>query len=247
MGAFLLTPLEPGDANGDGRVDINDLTIVLANFGQTGMAWSQGDFTGDPTVDINDLTIVLSNYGYGVRPPPASMPSPNRPPSCCLPPPCSPRSLVCAFRRAGRSRLGCAGNSMCECDRLVRFSFHRNSTANRVAMQRMICAAAAQLAQKPSRPRRPRAGGTPDWPLRTQLAQKPSRPRRPRAGGTPDWPLPAARTETVPVPAGPVPVERLIGRYGREAPRSFLQRSPREPERKHPFQVAHVRQVVTPR
>ena len=26
----------PGDANGDGRVDINDLTIVLAHFGQTG-------------------------------------------------------------------------------------------------------------------------------------------------------------------------------------------------------------------
>ena len=47
-------------------MDINDLTIVLANFGQTGMAWSQGNFTGDPTVDINDLTIVLSNYGYGV-------------------------------------------------------------------------------------------------------------------------------------------------------------------------------------
>jgi hypothetical protein len=64
--AFLLTPLEPGDANGDGRVDINDLTIVLSNFGQTGMTWSQGNFTGDPTVDINDLTILLSNYGYGV-------------------------------------------------------------------------------------------------------------------------------------------------------------------------------------
>ncbi len=68
MGALLLTPLEPGDANGDGRVDINDLTIVLSNFGQTGMAWSQGCMDGDPsgTVDMNDLTIVLSNYGYGV-------------------------------------------------------------------------------------------------------------------------------------------------------------------------------------
>ena len=60
--------LEPGDANGDGRVDINDLTIVLSNFGQTGMAWSQGCMDGDPsgTVNMNDLTIVLSNYGYGV-------------------------------------------------------------------------------------------------------------------------------------------------------------------------------------
>ena len=27
------------------------------------MSWSTGDFTGDGTVDINDLTIVLANYG----------------------------------------------------------------------------------------------------------------------------------------------------------------------------------------
>jgi hypothetical protein len=44
-------------------VDINDLTIVLSNFGQTEMTWSQGDFTGDGTVDVNDLTILLSNFG----------------------------------------------------------------------------------------------------------------------------------------------------------------------------------------
>ena len=55
--------LLPGDANGDGKVDINDLTIVLAHYGQTGMAWAQGEFTGDGTVDINDLTIVLAHYG----------------------------------------------------------------------------------------------------------------------------------------------------------------------------------------
>jgi hypothetical protein len=55
--------LVPGDANGDGQVDINDLTIVLANYGRTGMTWTQGEFTGDGTVDINDLTIVLANYG----------------------------------------------------------------------------------------------------------------------------------------------------------------------------------------
>ena len=53
----------PGDANGDGTVDINDLTIVLSNFGRTGMTWSQGEFTGDGTVDINDVTIVLANFG----------------------------------------------------------------------------------------------------------------------------------------------------------------------------------------
>ena len=54
----------PGDANLDGKVDVNDLTIVLANFGQTtGMNWSTGDFNGDGRVDVNDLTIVLSHFG----------------------------------------------------------------------------------------------------------------------------------------------------------------------------------------
>jgi len=55
--------ISAGDANGDGKVDINDLTIVLTNYGQTGMVWSRGDFNGDGKVDINDLTIVLTNYG----------------------------------------------------------------------------------------------------------------------------------------------------------------------------------------
>jgi hypothetical protein len=73
-GTFNITDLNPqappviqyhaGDANEDGRVDINDLTIVLAHYNQTGMTWTQGEFTGDGTVDINDLTIVLANYGW---------------------------------------------------------------------------------------------------------------------------------------------------------------------------------------
>ena len=60
--AFALIATLPGDANLDGKVDINDLTIVLAHYGQTGEAWQQGEFTGDGTVDINDLTIVLAHY-----------------------------------------------------------------------------------------------------------------------------------------------------------------------------------------
>ena len=59
---YLLNPALSGDANLDGRVDINDLTVVLANYNQAGMVWSNGEFTGDGTVDINDLTIVLANY-----------------------------------------------------------------------------------------------------------------------------------------------------------------------------------------
>ena len=53
-----------GDANGDGRVDINDLTIVLSHFGAVGATWTQGDFNGDARVDVNDLSIVLSNFGW---------------------------------------------------------------------------------------------------------------------------------------------------------------------------------------
>ncbi len=64
--AFEILNLQSGDANGDGRVDINDLTIVLAHYGQNGQTWADGEFTGDGTVDINDLTIVLANYGQSV-------------------------------------------------------------------------------------------------------------------------------------------------------------------------------------
>ena len=50
MPSLVLTT--PGDANYDGRVDINDLTIVLANYNQSGMGWAQGEFTGSGTVTL---------------------------------------------------------------------------------------------------------------------------------------------------------------------------------------------------
>jgi sugar lactone lactonase YvrE len=81
-GLALAPAAESGDANGDGRVDVNDLAIVLTNFGSTGRSWSQGCMDGDPTgtVDVNDLTIVLANFGttytagaLGAVPEPASV------------------------------------------------------------------------------------------------------------------------------------------------------------------------------
>jgi len=50
----------PGDANGDGVVDLADLNLVLANFGQT---TDQGDVNGDGVVDLADLNLVLANFG----------------------------------------------------------------------------------------------------------------------------------------------------------------------------------------
>ena len=66
----------PGDANGDGKVDINDLTIVLSDFGQTGCAWSQGCMAATGKVDINDLTIVLANFGTTYSTGMAAVPEP---------------------------------------------------------------------------------------------------------------------------------------------------------------------------
>jgi autotransporter-associated beta strand protein len=52
-----------GDANMDGSVNFSDLSKVLANYGQSGMTWSQGDFNYDGTVNFSDLSKVLANYG----------------------------------------------------------------------------------------------------------------------------------------------------------------------------------------
>jgi hypothetical protein len=56
----------PGDANGDGMVDVGDLGILAANYGKTnGVTWSQGDFNEDGAVDVGDLGILAAHYGEG--------------------------------------------------------------------------------------------------------------------------------------------------------------------------------------
>jgi ELWxxDGT repeat protein len=52
-----------GDANLDGAVDRQDLSTVVANFGQAGGAgWARGDFNGDGTVDLRDLMILQAGF-----------------------------------------------------------------------------------------------------------------------------------------------------------------------------------------
>ncbi len=52
-----------GDLNGDGRVNITDLSILLTNWNKTGVPASQGDINGSGKVDITDLSILLSKWG----------------------------------------------------------------------------------------------------------------------------------------------------------------------------------------
>ena len=64
-GMIFVTTAIPGDTDGDGDVDINDLSTLAANWDQCGKTWADGDFTGDGCVDINDLSLLASNWGAG--------------------------------------------------------------------------------------------------------------------------------------------------------------------------------------
>src|SRR5579884_3506584 len=53
-------PNLPGDLNGDNVVNVNDLSIILSDYGTTNSA---ADINGDGTVDVLDMSILLSHYG----------------------------------------------------------------------------------------------------------------------------------------------------------------------------------------
>ncbi len=56
------TPLCPGDASRDQQVDLSDLALLLADFGNTGCRLP-ADVNGDGMIDLSDLAIVLANFG----------------------------------------------------------------------------------------------------------------------------------------------------------------------------------------
>ena len=60
-----------GDADLTGVVDSNDFAALAANYGQTGVFWSQGDFNYDGTVNALDFNALANNFGKSV---PASAP-----------------------------------------------------------------------------------------------------------------------------------------------------------------------------
>ncbi|MEM1011703.1 MAG: dockerin type I domain-containing protein, partial [Planctomycetota bacterium] len=53
----------PGDANGDGTVDLADFGILRANFGTSMSTFEMGDFNGDGNVDLADFGILRANFG----------------------------------------------------------------------------------------------------------------------------------------------------------------------------------------
>ncbi|MEM7681867.1 MAG: dockerin type I domain-containing protein [Planctomycetota bacterium] len=73
----LLADTLPGDANGDGAVDLLDFDVLAQNFGQpTAGGASAGDFNGDGVVDLLDFDLLSQNFGNsspGNVPEPASL------------------------------------------------------------------------------------------------------------------------------------------------------------------------------
>jgi chitodextrinase len=51
------------DINGDGVVNVFDLSILLSHWGETGASYAQGDLNGDGVVNVFDLSILLSHWG----------------------------------------------------------------------------------------------------------------------------------------------------------------------------------------
>ena len=88
-----VNPNLQGDLNGDNKVTIADLSILLSNFNKTG---DTADLNGDGKVTIADLSILLSNWGKtysggGTTPPPTTPPPTTPPPTT---PPTTPPTPV---------------------------------------------------------------------------------------------------------------------------------------------------------
>lgn len=65
MGYFVVHKLRAANAdiNGDGQVNITDLSILASNYGKVGMSFAQGDINGDGSVNIVDLSVLASSWG----------------------------------------------------------------------------------------------------------------------------------------------------------------------------------------
>lgn len=55
------TTIKTGDANNDGKVDKYDFSLMMSNWGKTGI--NAGDFNIDGKVDKYDFALLMSNWG----------------------------------------------------------------------------------------------------------------------------------------------------------------------------------------
>ncbi|MFW6146431.1 MAG: dockerin type I domain-containing protein [Planctomycetota bacterium] len=64
VGVLNTASVRPGDADGDGDVDLDDFVILKQNFGTlNGASWREGDLDGDGDVDLDDFVILKQNFG----------------------------------------------------------------------------------------------------------------------------------------------------------------------------------------
>src|SRR3989344_4601685 len=72
--------LFPGDVNEDFKVNLTDLSILLANFGKSPATRQEGNVSpNDTIVNLTDLSLVLSNFGKSFSP--TATPTPTRTPT----------------------------------------------------------------------------------------------------------------------------------------------------------------------
>ncbi|MEO0531512.1 MAG: lamin tail domain-containing protein, partial [Planctomycetota bacterium] len=63
---FTISPLRPGDYNGDGVVDAVDYTVWRDAFGTAVAPWSSADGNGDGFIDAADRSVWAKAYGTGM-------------------------------------------------------------------------------------------------------------------------------------------------------------------------------------
>jgi hypothetical protein len=66
-----------GDADNNGRANLDDFNVLAANFGQSNRDFTQGDFDYSGNVNLNDFNILASNFGQTLAAPSTSTTSSN--------------------------------------------------------------------------------------------------------------------------------------------------------------------------
>jgi hypothetical protein len=53
-----------GDLNSDDTVNLLDLAMMAAHWGQTDPAYNHGNITGQSTINLSDLAVMAANWGW---------------------------------------------------------------------------------------------------------------------------------------------------------------------------------------